>query len=264
MYRIISTLLSVLMVGSVFSQSKSIELDSIFSLLHENGRFNGSILIAEKGKPIFAKSIGLADTEKSELLSNTSIYKLNSITKQFTAMGIIILKSNGKIGLEDNLSKYVPELKFYETVTIRHLLTHTHGIPDYNDLFEEYWDKTKIASNSDILKLYQQFMPEALFNPGEKFNYGGIGYELLAIIIERISNQTYGDYLTENVFTPLNMTNTFDYHRFKNTVIPTEIARGYVYSDSLKRHEKPELLTQHSEVVWGNGIYGSGNIHNHI
>lgn len=243
------------------AQTKAEKLDSIFTLLHKNDRFNGSILIAEKGIPVFEKSFGFSDVEKQELLTNSSIYKLNSVTKQFTAMAIIILKNKGKLNLNDNLSKYIPELKYYENVTIKHLLTHTHGIPDYEKLFEQKWNTQKIASNKDIIKLYKKYKPQKNFNPGDKFLYGGIGYELLAVIIERISKQSYNDFLTNQIFEPLEMYNTFDYHRFKSSSIKKDIAIGYVYSDSLKRRERPELLSKNPEVIWSNGIYGSGNIH---
>lgn len=255
-----------LTISSVKSQEeeKKEKLDSLFNLLHKNDRFNGSILIAENGIPIFVKSLGFSNIENQELLTNNSIYKLNSISKQFTAMAIIILKNKQQISLNDNLSKYIPELKFYKNVTIKNLLNHTHGIPEYNILFEEKWDKTKIATNKDIIKLYKKHKPKKLFNAGDKFIYGSIGYELLAIIIERVSKKSYDTFLTENIFKPLEMNNTFNYHRFQDKSIKKNIAIGYVYKDSLQRYERPELLSKNSEVIWSNGIYGSGNIHTTI
>lgn len=261
MNKIFFAIILLLSIYTVKAQSKTEKLDSIFTLLHQSDRFNGSILIAEKGVPIFEKSYGFSNVEQQELLTNNSIYKLNSISKQFTAMGIIILKNKGKLKLTDELSRYIPELKFYKNVTIQNLLTHTLGIPDYDSLFEEKWDKNKIADNKDIIKIYKKYKPIKRFNPGEKFFYGGIGFELLAIVIERVSHKSYNDFLTENIFIPLKMENTFDYHRFKNRTIKKNIAIGYIYSDSLKKRERPENLSNHREVIWSNGIYGSGNIH---
>lgn len=251
----------LLTITTVKAQLKTEKLDSIFTLLNQNDRFNGSILIAEKGVPIFEKSYGFSNVEQQKLLTNNSIYKLNSITKQFTAMGIIILKNKGKLKLKDELAKYIPELKFYKNVTIQNLLTHTHGIPDYDSLFEKKWNKNKIADNKDIITLYKKYKPTKRFNPGEKFFYGGIGFELLAVVIERVSHKTYNDFLSENIFNPLKMENTFDYHRFENKTIEKNIAIGYIYSDSLQQRERPEILSNHGEVTWSNGIYGSGNIH---
>lgn len=261
MNKIFLTFIFLLTITIAKAQSKSEKLDSIFTLLNENDRFNGSILIAEKGVPIFEKSYGFSNVEQQELLTNNSIYKLNSVTKQFTAMGIVILKNKGKLKLTDKLSEYIPELKFYRNVTIQHLLNHTHGIPDYDSLFEEKWNKNKIANNKDIIKLYKKYKPSKRFNPGKEFFYGGIGFEILAVIIERVSHQKYNDFLKENIFNPLKMKNTFDYHRFENTLIEKNIALGYIYSDSLKKRERPELLTNKVDVTWSNGIYGSGNIH---
>ena len=261
MNKIFFTLSLLLTICIVRAQSKAEKLDSIFTLLNQSDRFNGSILIAEKGIPIFEKSYGFSNVEQQELLTNNSIYKLNSVSKQFTAMGIIILKNKGKLRLTDELSQYIPELKFYKNVTIQNLLTHTHGIPDYDSIFEENWNKNKIADNKDIIKLYKKYKPTKRFNPGEKFFYGGIGFELLAVIIERVSHKSYDNFLTENIFYPLKMESTFDYHRFKHITIKKNIAIGYIYSDSLKERERPEILSNHGEVTWSNGIYGSGNIH---
>lgn len=261
MNRIFSICIILLTITPSIAQTKSEKLDSIFTLLNNNDRFNGSILIAEKGIPIFEKSYGFSDMEQNELLTNNSIYKLNSVTKQFTSMGIIILKNQGRISLDDKLSEYIPELDFYKNVTIKNLLNHTHGIPDYDELFEEKWNKKRIASNKDVIHLFNTHKPEKRFASGEKFFYGGIGYELLAVIIERISKETYNGFLTQNIFNPLKMGNTFDYQRYENKNIKKDIATGYIYSDSLKRRERPELLSNYSEAFWSNGIYGSGNIH---
>jgi CubicO group peptidase (beta-lactamase class C family) len=261
MNKIFLTFIFLLTITIVEAQSKPEKLDSIFTLLNQNDRFNGSILIAEKGVPIFKKSYGFSNIEQEELLTNNSIYKLNSVTKQFTAMGIVILKNKGKLKLTDELSEYIPELKFYKNVTIQHLLNHTHGIPDYDALFVEKWNKNKIANNKDIIKLYEKHKPSKRFNPGDEFFYGGIGFEILAVIIERVSHQKYNDFLKENIFNLLKMENTFDYHRFESKLIEKNITLGYIYSDSLKKRERPELLTKKVEVTWSNGIYGSGNIH---
>ena len=112
-----------------------------------------------------------------------------------------------------------------------------------------------------IKKDVDKYKPTERFNPGEKFLYGGIGFELLAVVIERVSHKSYNDFLTENIFNPLKMESTFDYHRFKDKTIKKNIAIGYIYSDSLQKRERPEILSHHGEVRWSNGIYGSGNIH---
>lgn len=261
MYKIILTLIFLLSIKSAQGQSKFEKLDSIFTLLSKNDRFNGSLLIAEKGVVVYEKSYGFSNVESQELLTNNSIYKLNSVSKQFTAMGIIILKNEGKLKLTDALSEYIPELKFYRNVTIQHLLNHTHGIPDYDSLFNERWDKSKIANNKDIIKLYKKYKPSPRFSPGEQFLYGGIGFEILAVVIERVSHQKYDDYLKEHIFNPLQMENTFDYHRFEHENMDKNIAIGYIYSDGLKKRERPERLKDNEEVIWSDGICGSGNIH---
>ncbi len=251
----------ILVSFSLFGQTKSEQLDSIFTLLHENDRFNGCILIAEEGEPIFNKAYGYSDFEGGLQLSTNSIFKLNSVTKQFTAFGIIQLMNQVKLDLDDNLAKHLPELSFYEDVTIRHLLNHTHGIPDYDSLFLALWDLAQIATNNDIVELYKKHSPSKRFKAGDQFNYGGIGYELLAVVIERISNQSYSSFLAENIFDPLEMDNTFDFARLESTPLGANMVVGYVFDENLGRRERVDLLPQEVSKDWSNGIYGSGNIH---
>ncbi len=102
-------------------------------------------------------------------MNDETIFELASVSKQFTAMAIVILQKQGKLSYEDKISKYIPELKDYESITIRNLLNHTGGLPDYMELFEEKWDKTKFATNQDIVNEFSKYKPEARFQPNEKF-----------------------------------------------------------------------------------------------
>jgi len=188
-------------------------LDSVYQALHASGSFNGNVLIAEKGKVIFKKSYGFADAVTQQKLNPKSVFELASVSKQFTAMGMVLLKKRGKLNYDDPISKYLPELAFYKDVTIRDLLAHTSGVPDYLyvDVFREKWDKTKIATNADVITEFAKYKPPLDFQPNEKSQYSNTGYALLASIIERVSGQTYGQFLKENIFRPLHMKNTFIY-----------------------------------------------------
>lgn len=190
-------------------------LDSVYRALYASGSFNGNVLIAEKGNVIFEKSYGFADAVTQKKLNPQSIFELASVSKQFTAMGVVLLKKRGKLNYDDPISKYLPELAFYNGVTIRNLLTHTGGVPDYLylDVFREKWDKTKIATNADVITEFAKYRPPLDFQPNEKSQYSNTGYALLASIIERVSNQTYGQFLKTNIFNPLHMKHTFIYRR---------------------------------------------------
>src|SRR5699024_9648061 len=122
---------------------------------------------------------------------------------QFTAMGILLLQKEGKLKFSDPISKYIPELTFYDTITIQHLIHHTSGLPDYMKLFYKHWDRSKFATNKDIVNLLKQYKPKLHFKPGEEFEYSNTGYALLALIIEKVSGKSYGDFLKQKIFIPL-------------------------------------------------------------
>ena len=109
--------------------------------------------MAEGGKIIFQNSYGIANETTNEKLNIETSFELASVSKQFTAMGIVQLQKEGKLFYDDLISKYVPELKDYEGITIKNLFIHTSGLPDYMGIMEEHWDKSKIATNEDVIKV---------------------------------------------------------------------------------------------------------------
>jgi CubicO group peptidase (beta-lactamase class C family) len=242
------------------TNQKTLKLDTLYSELYENGAFNGSVLIAENGEIIFEKSYGLADEENNRKLNDSTIFEIASVSKQFTAMGIVQLKKEGKLSYQDNITKYVPELIGYKGITIQNLLNHTGGLPDYMELSDKNWDKSNLATNDDILELFKQVKPKKLFEPNEKWDYSNTGYLILATIIERLSGQEFGEYLKNKIFDPLGMKNTFVYRR---RFAPKEIenyANGYIYSDSLQRKILPDELGKNFYVVYLDGIVGDGMV----
>lgn len=132
MKKIILTTVSFILSTLIFGQNKQVaKLDSVFSSLAAKKQFNGNVLIADKGNVIFEKSYGLADEAIKRKLNENTIFELASVSKQFTAMGIVILKKQGKLNYDDKISKYIPELTFYKDISVRNLLNHTSGLPDY-------------------------------------------------------------------------------------------------------------------------------------
>lgn len=262
MKRIFLALLAVSCLG-VKAQDKVKQIDSLFTSLHNQGRLNGNVLIAEKGNVIYKKSFGLRDEANKLPLDENSVFELASVSKQFTAMGIVISQEKGKLKYEDKLSKFFPELGFYGDITVRQLLNHTSGLPDYMDLMEANWDRTKIATNKDIIAQLVQYKPELLFVPGARYEYSNTGYALLASIIEKASGTTFADFLKKNIFVPLKMDNSFVYNR---RLAPRDIknyAYGYVPDDNGKM-TLPDNLMNYNMVIALDGIVGDGNVNSTV
>jgi len=221
-------------------------------------QFNGNILVAEKGKPIYQQSLGYADYNTKRMLNDSSVFELASVSKQFTAMGIMILRDRKLLSYENNIKKYFPQLP-YDNITIRNLLTHTSGIPSYEDQFEKNWDRKKIASNKDVIDMLVQRHDTLFFKPGSKWKYSNTGYALLASIIEKVSGMRYNDFMAVNIFRPLSMDHTFIYNSRRATKkFPDNYALGFVYSDSLKRYILPDELPAFDMVYYLDGIVGDG------
>lgn len=238
----------------------SVSVNSIMQSIADTARFNGNVLVARAGKVVYQKSFGLADFYSEQPLNDSSIFELASVSKQFTAMGIMILKERGKLTYEEDVRKYIPELP-YGGMTIRHFLTHTSGIPDYMEhgLSSGRWDPKKIVYNDDIIALLATHKPPVNFKPGEKWEYSNTAYALLASIIGRVSGQPYGEFLRANIFEPLGMkhTRTYNTRRSKREVIPN-YAYGFVYSDSLKKYTLPDSVKSLYFVYTLDGIEGDG------
>lgn len=225
---------------------------------HDFFRFNGNVLVAKQGKVIYQQALGYADYNTKRLLNDSSVFELASVSKQFTAMGIMILKERGLLSYDDNIKKFFPNIP-YDNITIRNLLTHTSGLPAYEDQFEKNWDHKKIAFNKDMVEMLQKIKDTLFFKPGSKFKYSNTGFALLASIIEKVSGSAYNDFMAKNIFQPLGMTHTFIYNIRRSTYkIPANYALGFTYSDSLKRYILPDSLSKLDFVFYLDGIVGDG------
>jgi CubicO group peptidase (beta-lactamase class C family) len=225
---------------------------------HDYYNFNGNILAAINGMPFYQQSLGYADFNTKRLLNDSTVFELASVSKQFTAMGIILCKEKGLLSYTDNIQKYFPSLP-YDNITVRHLLTHTSGIPEYEAQFEKNWDHKKIAFNKDVIEMLQKQKDSLLFKPGSKWQYSNTGYALLASIIEKISKLSYNDFLAANIFKPLGMRHTFVYNTRRSTgKFPDNYALGFGYSDSLKKYILPDEDPRVDMVYYLDGIVGDG------
>ena len=166
-----------------------------------------SVAVVQDGKVVKAQGYGLANVELSVAATESTVYELASVTKQFTATGVMMLVEEGKLKLEDKITKLLPNLPpTWEGVTVKHLLNHTSGIKSYTSL--PNFEKTlrKDFTKEELLKLILDAPLE--FKPGEKWNYNNTGFFLLGMLIEKVSGKSYGEFLKERIFQPLGMTST--------------------------------------------------------
>lgn len=182
-----------------------------------------SLLIAKDGKTIYKVGLGMADLENKVKASPNHVFEIGSITKQFTAVSILILEEQGKLSVNDNITKYIEDYPTQgKTITIHHLLNHTSGIKSYTNMqsFREH-----ARTDMTPVELIDVFKNEPMeFDPGTQFNYNNSGYILLGHIIEVVSEQSYADFIKTNIFDPLGMSNS--YYGSMTQIIPNR-ARGY-------------------------------------
>ena len=226
------------------AQSKKQNIECLMKYSHENGFFNGSILVAEHGKVIYSNAFGLANEKMEQPLTTASQFYLASVSKQFTAMAIMILKERGKLSFQDKLSKFLPDFPAYaEGITIEHLLTHTSGMADP---FQLGMYKSGLKNHEVLNRLIQQESLE--FTPGEKYSYSNGGYIILALIVEKASGQPFNEFMHKTIFHPLKMSSTLVYDESKPAVVNRVI--GYDESGKIDDYN---LLT-----------YGAGGIYSTV
>lgn len=201
-----------------------IKLDQYLASANKFHKFNGSALVAQDGKILLRKSYGYKDFAKQVLNNNNTIYQIGSITKQFTATVFLKLQEEGKLSVEDKLSKYFPDFKYARKITLENLLTHTSGIYNYTNDIDA--SDSEIVCNPIDKKLATDiiFKHKLAFQPGAQFQYSNSNYYLLGLIIEKVSGKSYEQNVRDIIFRRLQMDHSlFD---FKHST-DTDIATGY-------------------------------------
>jgi CubicO group peptidase (beta-lactamase class C family) len=169
--------------------------------------FSGSILVAQNGQPVVSQGYGMANVELAAPNTPQTVFRLGSITKQFTAMAVMILQERGKLRVSEPACRYLTDCPpAWQPLTIRHLLTHTSGIPNYTNFPDFARTAVLPTSAAEMVGMLKDKPLE--FVPGEKFAYSNSGYYLLGLIVERASGQPYADFLQASIFTPLAMKQT--------------------------------------------------------
>jgi D-alanyl-D-alanine carboxypeptidase len=194
-------------------------------------------IVVKDGKVVYREARGLANVEKKVPLTPDSVFRLGSVTKQFTSMAVMMLVEQGKIGLRDPIDKYLPGYPQGQTITVEHLLTHTSGIQSYTDI--PGYMTSKVQADLTVAQLIDAFKNEPMpFAPGTRYRYNNSGYVLLGAIIEKASGQTYAAFIADHIFKPLGMS-----HSYYGTDEPkvARFANGYTAGDKPAR---PLSMTQ--------------------
>ena len=200
---------------------------------YEKGGLNGTWLYAENGRIVSKGALGFRDAEDKLPMTEDSIFDMASVTKMFTGTAVMLLVRDEKLGLDDEYTKYFPEYP-YKGVTIRHLLTHTSGMPDFDveELVGPVLDEEKrIPANSEIIHLIRKAGEGPACAPGEAYEYSDVNYMLLANVVEKVSGMKFEDFMKENVFGPAGMKDSCIYHTRRDGWPSDRFTRNMVLED---------------------------------
>lgn len=222
-----------------FGQPVVTQLDSLMEKYFSQNQPGAALLVAKNGKAIYAKGFGLANIDTKEKISASTNFRMASVSKQFTAMCIMLLVKQQKISYDDNLLKFFPgwNKQVGAKITIRHLLTHSSGIWDYEELVPQ--DQQTQILDADVVS-YLVKKDSTYFEPGSTFQYSNSGFCVLEQIVEKVSGLSFSKFTAQNIFKPLGMTNTRIYEQDES--IPNR-AMGFA------RNEKKEIVPSDQSIT---------------
>jgi len=254
MKQIFSFILSSLLPALLFAQTNNTvsQMDSVLTLLHAQHQFNGTVLYAEKGKVLYKKAFGVADFRTGTVLQTTSAFNLASVSKQFISMCIMILQEEHKLDFNDDVQKYIPELP-YKKITIRNLMTHTSGIPEYFDYFINNRTPLDTLTNEKMIALFATLKPPLDFATGTKWNYSNTNYVLLSSIIQRITKMPIEQFIQHKIVAPLKLQQTYMY----NVFLPAPTNHVYGFEEV---NGKQKL----NDLIYFDGVTGDGNMYSSV
>ena len=212
-------------IDSVKYKAEIYRLDTLFTKLYKTDAFNGNVLIAKGKNIIYQKSFGYGIKESNKLLNDSSLFQLASVSKVITGVATLLLFEQGKLKLETKVCDILDSFP-YKTVTIKHLLSHRSGLPNYTYFCGEFLsDSICSLSNQNMLDIMIQHKPKAWLSPGVRFNYCNTNFALLSMIIEKVSQKSYSTFLKEELFKPLGMNHSYTALNIDST--KEHITRGY-------------------------------------
>ncbi len=221
------------------------QLDSLFRELTEVRHFNGSMLVADDSGIVYQNFSGYARLGGRQLLQPHSQFEVASISKQFTAVSILMLSEEGLLDLDDSVKRFFPDFP-YSGVSIRHLLCHRSGLPDYLEFAPEYFQGEGYMNNRDLMEMMVEHQPVPEFPPDTRFSYSNTGYAVLASIVEKVSGQSFVDFVNRRIFEPLQMSDTYFYAEGCRVAVN--------YTIGHYKNRKPYIRDALSGVVGDKGV----------
>ncbi|MEN7548707.1 serine hydrolase domain-containing protein [Rapidithrix thailandica] len=259
----ILTLSMYLLLGGSFLQAQSFNtayIDSVFTAYHQAHRFNGQVLVAHRGEVFFEKSYGYANFEEKTPFTQSTHFQIASLSKQFTSFGILYLQQKGKLSIDDSLQKYFPELP-YPGITLKHLMNHTSGLPNFVNSMIPDLDKSQVNGNAQMLKMLASGKYPSQAAPGERWEYCDIGYCLLALVIEEVSGKRFDKFMKKALFAPAGMKGTSaELGTDIRNIEKKQLAMGYTYEPGQDQMIPAHLVPANEFVYWLGGFYGDGSV----
>ncbi|MBR0452048.1 MAG: beta-lactamase family protein [Oscillospiraceae bacterium] len=238
------------------------QIEKLICDAYEKDLFTGTWLYAENGEIVTKGAVGYSDTKFTVPMQENCIFDIGSISKHITCTAILLLRRKGLLDLDDEVTKFFPEIP-YKGITVRHLMTHTSGLPDYMAWTSRLAKRENtIPDNNVIIRFLTESGAEPLFAPGEDWSYCNTGYCLLAEIVAKVSGVPFPEFLKKNIFEPAGMTSTALVHRIKDGLNIPNIASGMSYDDdSYKLSEESQFK---DIVIRLDGSEGDGFIKTNI
>jgi CubicO group peptidase (beta-lactamase class C family) len=223
--------------------------------------FNGCILVAQEGQVLYKNAFGFANYRKRQALNVQTDFQLASVSKQFTAVAVMMMKEQGKLNYDDNINRFYPDFP-YKNITIRMLLTHRSGLSEYMWFCDHITDRRTPINNQDLINLMINKRPGINFNPNRRHDYSNTGYAVLAAIVEKLTGMPFPSFMKKNVFDPLGMKNTFIF-TFGSLDNKTNIATGHLSNWFPSGHDYLDGVTGDKGVYscvddlfkWDQGLY---------
>jgi CubicO group peptidase (beta-lactamase class C family) len=229
-------------------------LDTDFRLLVKNRQFNGGVLVAQNGRVVYEKAFGYADFPEHRLNTSDIQFPIASISKLLTATAILQLVQAGKLHIDDPVTDYLPTFP-YKEIKLKHLLSHTSGLPPYNTYFDPLWQASpeRVFTNAEFLPVVSASHVPLLYAPGDKENYDNINYIVLALVLEKVSGESYPDYIEKHILQPAGMNHTKflplpqQYTEFHSKTFAFPHVYAHLYSDTPMRANTVPYIRQY----WG-------------
>jgi CubicO group peptidase (beta-lactamase class C family) len=230
------------------------KIDAVFSRVTSPDAPGLAVLVRKNGSTVFERGYGVRDLRTKTKIDAPTNFRLASFTKQFTAMAIMLLVHDGKLRYDETLAEIFPDFPVYgKSITIRNLLNHTSGLPDYEDLMESaektegpIWKPEKQIQDTEVLELLKR-EKNGKFTPGTSWSYSNSGYVVLGLLVAKISGQSYGTFLRARIFAPLKMNHTIAFQKGKNEIV------NRAFGHSKENHAFKETDQSATSATFGDG-----------